>query len=144
MNNMTAIKFILENVKSMLVQSRLDFLDLLKHRQIGKMGLTINNAYKNSKLVGYARELCIQVIQFQTINTFIFGAIVSDPDQITYKPPDSPEMKEFNDFIQVVKTDNLDELKTGLEAMLNTMFKTGAQKTADMLIPANQRFNRLC
>lgn len=82
------------------------------------------------------------MVQFQTINPFIFGAITSNHDYIMYKPMDSPEMKEFNDFIINVKTHDLDQLKVQLNKTLDGMFKAGATKTADILIPRDQKLNR--
>ena len=60
-----------------------------------------------------------------------------------YKPSDSPELKEMANFIIPIKTDNLDQMKQQLTKSFTGMMKAGAQKTADIMIPQNQKFNRL-
>ena len=66
---------------------------------------------------------------------FIFGAITSDPNYIIYKPQDSPEFIELDNFIQKVEVDDLQEMKDQLRKSFKSMMKAGAAKTADIMIP---------
>ena len=68
----------------------------------------------------------MQIIQFQTIHVFIFGAITSDEEYLMYKPENSVENKEIYNFIIPVKTDNLELLKQQLTKSFTGMMKAGA------------------
>ena len=86
-------------------------------------------------LISLAKQLCVQVIQFQTISIFVYGAITSDLESIFYRPPESAERKELDEFIQKIEVDDIDALKRQLTKSFKGMMKAGAAKTADIMIP---------
>ena len=49
--------------------------------------------FKNNVLVGLAKQLAVQVIQFQTVFVFVFAATTSDQENIMYKNQESEEFK---------------------------------------------------
>lgn len=82
----------------------------------------------------------MQVIQFQSITVFIFGAIISDPDYLMYKAEDSKEFQEYDSFVKDIEVKNLKELQTQLVKSYKGMMKAGAAKTADIMIPKNEKY----
>ena len=91
--------------------------------------------FKNTYLISLAKQLCIQVIQFQTIQVFLFSSIISDIDQMIYKSADCKEWEELDEFIQNMEVDDKEDLEDKLRKSFKTMIKTGAAKIADIKIP---------
>jgi hypothetical protein len=65
----------------------------------------------------------------------VYGAITSDLDAIFYRPPESAERKELDEFIIKIEVDDKDALKRQLTKSFKGMMKAGAAKTADIMIP---------
>jgi len=57
-----------------------------------------------------------------------------------YKPRDSPEWKEIDSFIKCIETENIQQLEIDLRKSFKGMIKAGAAKTADIMIPQDEKF----
>ena len=98
--------------------------------------------FKNTLLLSQAKQLCVQVIQFQTVQVFTFGAVTCDKEYLMYKPEDSPEWQEIEGFIKCIETENVQQLEVDLRKSFKGMIKAGAAKTADIMIPQDEKFQR--
>ena len=92
-------------------------------------------------MISNAKLLVVQVIQFQTVHAFLFGAITSDSDYIMYKSENDPEFKYvYNELIIRMKTEDRELLNNQLSKSFKSMMKAGAWKTADIMIPQDNTF----
>lgn len=89
-NNMTVMINHLTDIINSLKQSKQQFLQILKSGLLPSYHKVKNIVFGNKMLVTQAKQLSVQVIQFQTIFCFVFGAICSNEDFIMYMPEDSP------------------------------------------------------
>ena len=67
-------------------------------------------------MISNAKLLVVQVIQFQTVHAFLYGAITSDSDNIMYKSENDPEFVQqiIHLFVTEIPLD-LAHIKQGIE-----------------------------
>ena len=66
---------------------------------------------------------------------FIFGAITADEENLAYMPEDCEERRKFEDIIEMVPSEDSEDLRNRLRKFTKSMIKAGAAKTADIMIP---------
>ena len=73
---------------------------------------------------------------------FIFGAITADEQNLAYMPEDCEERKKFEELLVRMPPDDPEDLRNRIRKFTKSMIKTGAAKTADIMIPSDQKFSR--
>ena len=91
LKNTTVILHLLESLKDVLKNNRQEFFNNLKKGNFPSFTEFKNMTFQNGVLVSLAKQLTVQVIQFQTLQVFLYGAITSDHNLMMFKPESSKE-----------------------------------------------------
>ena len=80
MNNMKVILDILIKIKESLQNGRSELIAHMKRGHLPSFLDIHHTIFKNTLLLSQAKQLCVQVIQFQTVQVFTFGAVTCDKE----------------------------------------------------------------
>ena len=89
------------------------------------------------------KQLCIEVIQFQSVIIFIYSAITANQDSLTFKEENSEEWKEFDKIVEIIPVDDIKTQEDQLQKTFESIIKAAASKFADIKIQRNKKLKRL-
>ena len=64
---------------------------------------------KSKALIQVVKQLCIEIIQFQSVIIFIYSSITANNKSILYQPEGSDDWKKFDEIVETIPITDLKE-----------------------------------